>query len=37
MKGLNAEAYLESLLNGLKMFGIMENIMFLCTDGARVV
>lgn len=37
MKGLNADSYLESLLRGLEYFGIMRNIVFICSDGAAVI
>ncbi len=37
MEGLNADAYLESLVKGLIEFEILQNVVFLCTDGAAVV
>lgn len=37
MAGLNAQAYLNSLMNSLNRHGLTNNIMFLSTDGAKVV
>ena len=37
MKGLNSEAYLNSLIKSFEKHDILNNVMFISTDGASVV